>query len=55
MTTLLISQPTLSLSPLFLSPRAIISTTTIPVATAPTFILGYGKELVNIAKLYTDN
>ena len=28
---------------------------TIPIATAPTFILGYGKELVNVAKLYTDD
>ena len=28
---------------------------TIPVATAPTSILGYGKELANTAKLYTDN
>jgi hypothetical protein len=32
-----------------------IPTTTIPVATVPTSILGYKKELVNIAKLYTDN
>ena len=33
----------------------IIPTIIIPVATAPTPILGYGKELVNVAKLYTDN
>ena len=29
--------------------------TTIPVTTAPASILGYKKELVNIAKLYTDD
>jgi hypothetical protein len=29
--------------------------TTIPITTVPTSILKYGKELVNIAKLYTDN
>ena len=28
---------------------------TIPVATAPTSTLGYGKELTNIAKLYTND
>jgi hypothetical protein len=30
-------------------------TTTIPVAMVPTSILRYGKELVNAAKLYTDD
>src|SRR5271155_703955 len=28
---------------------------TTPIATVPTSILGYGKELVNAAKLYTDD
>jgi hypothetical protein len=32
-----------------------IPTTTTPVATVPTSILGYGKELANAAKLYIDN
>ena len=32
-----------------------IPTIITPVATVPTSILGYRKELVNAAKLYTDN
>ena len=35
--------------------QAIIPATTIPVATVPTFILGYGKELINIVKLYIND
>ena len=38
-----------------LPPQDIIPAITIPVTTAPTPILGYGKELVNVAKLYTDD
>jgi hypothetical protein len=30
-------------------------TTTTPIAMVPTSILGYGKELANAAKLYTDD
>ena len=55
MTTLLMSQPTLLLSLPFLPLQAIIFAITIPVATVPASILGYRKELVNIAKLYTDD
>ena len=32
-----------------------ILTITIPVTIVPTSILGYGKELANTAKLYTDD
>ena len=35
--------------------QAIIPTTIISITTVPTSILGYGKELVNIVKLYTDD
>ena len=38
-----------------LLPQAIIFITTIPVAIAPISTLGYGKELVNAAKLYIDD
>ena len=36
-------------------PQDIIPATTIPITTVPTPILGYGKELANTAKLYTDD
>ena len=43
------------LSLLSLPLQAIIPTITIPVTTVPASTLGYGKELINIAKLYTDD
>jgi hypothetical protein len=53
--TLLISQPTSLLSPLSLPLQAMTPATTTPIAMVPTSILGYGKELINVAKLYTNN
>jgi CO dehydrogenase/acetyl-CoA synthase epsilon subunit len=35
--------------------QAMIPTTTTPITTVPTSILGYRKELINAAKLYTDD
>jgi hypothetical protein len=49
------SQPTPLLSLLFLLLQAIIPAITIPIITAPASTLGYEKELINIAKLYTDD
>jgi hypothetical protein len=49
------SQPTSPLSLPSPPPQAITPATTIPVTIAPTPTLGYGKELANAAKLYTDD
>jgi hypothetical protein len=45
----------LPLSLLSPPPQATTPTTTTPITTVPTSILRYGKELVNAAKLYTDD
>jgi hypothetical protein len=45
----------LPLSLLSLPLQATIPTITTPIATVPTSISGYEKELVNVAKLYTDD
>ena len=55
MTTLLISQLTPLLNLLFLPLQATTPITIISIATAPASTLGYKKELVNAAKLYTDD